>query len=118
MPGPLRWIASERTRTARFVLNSRAPALRLTVEIPPDQLAQLAVRVSELMADRDTGPEARSPYLTVAEAADYLRWSSEQIHALLTQRRLTRHKDGGRTLVLRSELEAYVHSVGELRRAA
>jgi excisionase family DNA binding protein len=92
--------------------------LRFTVEITPDQLAQLALRVSELLTARNPGPVTVSPYLTVPEAADYLRCSRERVHALLTQRRLTRHKDGGRTLVLRSELEAYVRPVTELRRAA
>jgi excisionase family DNA binding protein len=90
----------------------------VTVEITPDQLAQLASSVSDLLAIQDAGPATASPYLTVAEAANYLRCSRERVHALLTQRRLTRHKDGGRTLVLRSELEAYVRTATELRRAA
>jgi len=117
-PGSLRWIATERARAARLVPTSRGPSLRLTVEITPDQLAQLALRVGDLLAARPAGPATASPYLTVAEAADFLRCSRERIHALLTQRRLTRHKDGGRTLVLRSELEAYVRPVTDLRRAA
>jgi excisionase family DNA binding protein len=116
--GSLRWIATERARAARRVPAPRGPALRLTVELTPDQLAQLALRVSDLLVARDGGPAAASPYLTVSEAADYLRCSRERIHALLSQRRLTRHKDGGRTLVLRSELEAYVRPATELRRAA
>jgi len=101
-----------------LVPNPRGPALHLTLELAPDQLAQLALRVSELLAARDAGPATASPYLTVPEAADYLRYSRERVHALLSERRLTRHKDGGRTLVLRSELEAYVRPVTELRRAA
>lgn len=116
--GSLRWIAAERARAARLVPTLREPSLRLTVEFSPDQLAQLALRVNDLLAARDGGPATASPYLTVAEAADYLRCSRERIHALLTQRRLTRHKDGGRTLVLRSEVEAYVRPVTKLRRAA
>lgn len=116
--GSLRWIAAERARAARLIPGPRGPALHLTVDLAPDQLAQLAFRVSELLATRGAASETASPYLTVAEAAEYLRCSRERIHALLSQRRLTRHKDGGRTLVLRSELEAYVRPVTELRRAA
>ena len=116
--GSLRWIAAERGRAARLVSTPRGPSLRLTVELNPDQLAQLALRVSDLLAARDVGPATASPYFTVAEAADYLRCSRERIHALLTRRRLTRHKDGGRTLVLHSELEAYVRPVTQLRKAA
>ncbi len=117
-PGSLRWIATERARAARLIANSRGPALRLTVELTPDQVAQLALRVGDLLSARHSGPATASPYLTVAEAADFLRCSRERIHALLTQRKLTRHKDGGRTLVLRGELEACVRPVTELRRAA
>jgi excisionase family DNA binding protein len=84
----------------------------------PDQLAELALRVADLLSGGAGGPATESPYLTVAEAAEYLRCSRERIHALLTQRRLVRHKDGGRTLILRAELEAYVRSTTELRRAA
>jgi hypothetical protein len=37
-----------------------------------------------------------------------LRCRPQRIHNLLSQRRLTRVKDGRRTLVLRSEIEAYL----------
>lgn len=114
----LRWIAADRARAARLTPHPRGPALKLTLELEPDQLAELALRVADLLSGRAGGPATRSPYLTVAEAAEYLRCSRERIHALLTQRRLARHKDGGRTLILRSELESYVRSVSELRRAA
>lgn len=114
----LRWIAAERARVARLTPNPRGPAVRLTLELAPDQLAEIALRVADLLSGSAGGPATRSPYLTVAEAADYLRCSRERVHALLTQRRLSRHKDGGRTLILRTELESYVRSATDLRRAA
>jgi excisionase family DNA binding protein len=116
--GSLGWIAADRARAARLTAHPRGPALKLTLELAPDQLAELAVRVANLLSTSASGPATRSPYLTVAEAAEYLRCSRERIHALLTQRRLARHKDGGRTLILRSELESYVRSASDLRRAA
>jgi excisionase family DNA binding protein len=52
--------------------------------------------------------EPPSPYLTTAEAAEYLRAKPQRVHDLLSAGRLTRFKEGGRTLVLRAELEALV----------
>jgi len=116
--GSLRRIAADRARVARLTPHPPGPALKLTVELAPDPLAELAIRVADLLSDSAAGPATPSPYLTVAEAAEYLRCSRERIHALLTQRRLARHKDGGRTLILRAELESYVRSATDLRRAA
>jgi excisionase family DNA binding protein len=55
-----------------------------------------------------SGNGSASPYMTVVEAAAYLRCDRQRIDDLLSQRRLTRHKDGTRTLVSRAELEHYV----------
>jgi len=60
-----------------------------------------------------------SPYLTVPEAADYLRAPSRQrVDDLLTAGKLSRVKEGGRTLIRRAELEAYIErgSVSPARR--
>ena len=51
---------------------------------------------------------AQSPYLSVLEAADFLRCSRQRVDDLLSQRRLRRFKDGARTLIRRDELEAYI----------
>jgi excisionase family DNA binding protein len=48
------------------------------------------------------------PYLSVAEAAVYLRCDRHRIYDLLSARRLTRFKDGTRTLVSRDELNAHL----------
>ena len=49
-----------------------------------------------------------SPYMTTAEAAAYLRAKPQRVHDLLSAGQLTRFKDGGRTLVLRAEVESLV----------
>jgi excisionase family DNA binding protein len=49
-----------------------------------------------------------SPYLTVDEAAEYLRAPRHRVYGLLSERKLTRYKDGSRTLVSREEVEAHV----------
>lgn len=53
-------------------------------------------------------PSATSPYLTVNEATEFIRAKPQRIYDLLSARRLTRHKEGGRTLVLRAELESLI----------
>src|SRR5262245_24092139 len=49
-----------------------------------------------------------SPYLTVVEAAELLRCKRQRVDDLLSRGRLTRLKEGGRTLVRRTEVEALV----------
>jgi excisionase family DNA binding protein len=49
---------------------------------------------------------ARSPYMTAPEAAQYLRCKRQRIDDLLSAGRLTRYKEGRRTLVARAEVEA------------
>lgn len=56
-----------------------------------------------------TGDQQQSsPYLSVAEAADYLRCKPQRVYDLLSARRLTKYKDGSRPLVLRQELDDYL----------
>lgn len=50
----------------------------------------------------------RSPYLTVAEAAAYIKASRQRVYDLLSSRRLSRRKDGARVLISRAELDAYL----------
>jgi excisionase family DNA binding protein len=65
-----------------------------------------AALVLEQLADAETSQT--SPYLTVAEAADYARCSKQRIYDLLSARRLERRRDGSRVLVLRPEIDAYL----------
>jgi excisionase family DNA binding protein len=90
---------------------SEAPQLELRVAVGADALEAVAERAAELVLAQ-LGGLARSPYLTVVEAADYLRCSRQRVDDLLSQGRLTRLKDGARTLVERSELDAYLRSAG------
>jgi len=53
-------------------------------------------------------PVAVSPYLTVVEAAEYLRCRPQRIYDLLSSRRLSKRKDGSRVLVERTELDRLV----------
>ena len=74
------------------------------------ELDEIAERVADLLADR-TPPRLEqqlSPYMTIPEAAEFLRCSRQRVDDLLSQRRLARVKEGARTLIRRDELAAYL----------
>jgi excisionase family DNA binding protein len=78
------------------------------VPVTLDEAALAAIAAA--LADREAGLTASppSPYMTIPEAAAYLRCSRQRVDDLLSQRRLCRHKDGSRTLVRREEVERYL----------
>ena len=76
------------------------------VTLPAEAVDALAaVLTRRLRAQAAPDP---SPFLTVAEAAAYIRASRQRVYDLLSSRRLSRHKDGARVLISRAELEAYL----------
>jgi excisionase family DNA binding protein len=82
----------------------------LTFTVPDELIERTAERALQLVLgqlDLRLGRD-ESPYLTVTEAASYLRCSPQRIYDLLSARRLTRHKDGRRVLVARADLDAHV----------
>jgi excisionase family DNA binding protein len=82
----------------------------LTFAVPEELIERTAERAAQLVLGRldlRLGCDV-SPYLTVTEAAGYLRCSPQRIYDLLSTRRLTRHKDGRRVLVARAELDAHL----------
>jgi excisionase family DNA binding protein len=79
----------------------------LSVSLSPEALELLAVKVAEIITVSDQPPPV-SPYLSVAEAADYIRAKPQRIYDLLSAGRLERYKDGSRVLVSRAELDAYL----------
>jgi excisionase family DNA binding protein len=50
----------------------------------------------------------RPDLLTVREAADYLRLSRAKMYALTQSGTIPSYKPGGRTLILRSDLDAHI----------
>ena len=93
-----------------------------TFAIPPELVERIAERAAELVRQGVPGRDPRGrtnlggsgvgPYLSVAEAADYLRAKPQRVYDLLSARRLTRYKDGRRVLVSRAELNAYLAGSG------
>jgi excisionase family DNA binding protein len=79
--------------------------------IPVEALAEwlrplVAELVREELARRPR--EVASPFLSVAEAADYLRCERQRIYDLVSDGRLARHKDGSRVLIARADLERHL----------
>ena len=81
-------------------------AAHLSVTLPDELVDEVARKAAALVLEQ-LAPSA-SPFLTVAEAAEFLRSSRQRVYDLLSDGRLTRHKDGARVLVERAELLAYV----------
>jgi excisionase family DNA binding protein len=85
---------------------------RLALVVPEELVEQIALLVLEMLDGRAAAVEPASPYLTVEEAAGFLRCERQRVYDLLSSRRLTRHKDGRRTLISRAEVEAHVRNGG------
>jgi excisionase family DNA binding protein len=77
-------------------------------ELSADVVEAIAERAAEIVLERVATSAAASPYMTVPEAAEFLRAKRQRVDDLLSSGRLSRFKDGSRTLVSRAELEAYV----------
>lgn len=82
----------------------------LTITLPPEVLEQLVEQVTAKVVDRLTTAQDTPPpkLMTVKQAAAYVGAKPQRIYDLLSQRKLARYKEGGRTLVSREELEAHV----------
>ncbi len=80
--------------------------LRFT--IPAELLDEIARRVVDLLHDRTSDPAPSSPWLSVAEAAEYLRCKPKRVYDLVSQQRLPGHHDGGRLLLRRDEIDIYL----------
>jgi excisionase family DNA binding protein len=85
----------------------------LALTIPDDLVERIARRAADLVAERDV--PAPQTWLTVAEAADYLRCPESRIYALTSARRIPFEKDGSRTLLNRDALDQWVRDGGGIR---
>jgi excisionase family DNA binding protein len=79
----------------------------LVVELPPSVVDEIVARVAaEVLGALQAA--SSSPYLSLPEAADYMRCSRQRLYDLLSARRLTKYKDGARVLLSRAEIDAYL----------
>lgn len=77
-----------------------------------DALNRFAERLRPMLA---TESHTQPQWLTVIEAAEYLRCPKSRLYALVSARRIPFCKDGSRTLFNRDELDAWVRAGGAIR---
>jgi excisionase family DNA binding protein len=84
----------------------------VTLKLPEDVVEAIAQRAAAIVLDQlreeSRRPSTASPYVTISEAAELLRCKRQRIDDLLSSRRLTRIKDGSRTLIARDEIQHYL----------
>jgi excisionase family DNA binding protein len=82
--------------------------------LSPEALAALGAlvdaRVEAKLAEREPGPTATaaSEFLTVGEAAEYLRCNPQRIYDLTSSRRIPKTKEGTRVLIARADLDRHL----------
>jgi excisionase family DNA binding protein len=76
--------------------------------IPPELVEAIAQRAALLMRQLELEENPPSPYMTVDEAAEFLRCAPKRIYDLRADGRLSRVSEGSRALVVREELERLV----------
>jgi excisionase family DNA binding protein len=82
--------------------------VRIEVVLSTEATEAIISEITQRVLDAVGQPRPESPYLTIPEAATYLRCTRQRIDDLLSSGRLTRRKDGSRTLVLLAEIEHHL----------
>jgi excisionase family DNA binding protein len=82
----------------------------LTLTLDDAMLDALAQKVAAILEARSPdAPASDAPrYLSVSEAAEYLRCSRQRVYDLCSQGSPRRLKDGSRVLLDRAEIDAYL----------
>jgi excisionase family DNA binding protein len=93
--------------------SARPDGVALALDVPGEVVEQIAQRAAAIVVEHEA-PSA-SPWLTVGEAAEYLRCPKSRVYSLVSARRIPFVKDGSRTLFSRGELDAWLHNGGGKR---
>lgn len=87
----------------------------VSVPLPARVVEVIAERAAELALARLRESDGRSPWLTAAEAAQYLRWPLKRIYNLTAAGAIPHRKHEGRLLFHRDELDAWLDGYREGR---
>lgn len=82
--------------------------MELSVVLSDAQVEAIAVRAAELVLERLPASSSVSPWMTPAEAAEWLRSTPAGVHDLLRRGLLDRHHRGSKVLLERRQVEALV----------
>jgi excisionase family DNA binding protein len=81
----------------------------VNLELPDHVVDEIAARAATLVLEQlQPAANGVSPYMTITEAAEFLRAKRHRVDDLLSRGTLTRIKDGSRTLIAREQLEDYL----------
>jgi len=89
--------------------------LEATIVLRPDVVEVIAQRAVAIVAE--TAGATPSPWLTVEEAAEYLRWSKHRVYKHVGKDGIPHRKHGGRLLFHRQELDEWLEGYREGWRA-
>jgi excisionase family DNA binding protein len=82
---------------------------KLVLAIPPELVDAVAARAAEIVMERlGEFENGGSPWMTAAEAADYLRWPVKRIYNLTGAGAIPHRKHEGRVLFHRAELDGWL----------
>ena len=84
----------------------------VVLQLSDEQVEQIARRAAELVAGR---APITDEWLTVAEAANYLRCPKSRVYSLVSAKRIPFVKDGSRTLFSRGALDEWLRAGGGRR---
>jgi excisionase family DNA binding protein len=92
------------------MLHGGAAMTSVEIRLDDRDIDRLADLLAERVAERIVAQ--RSPWLDAHEAADYLRCSLSRVRKLTMLAEVPSHRDGGRVLYRRDELDQYVAAGG------
>lgn len=81
-------------------------SMHVTIELTDEQVDVIAARAATLVPAAPAG----SPWLTAAEAADWLRCATDRVYDLIALGKLSPRRDGRRVLLHRDDLDAYLEA--------
>jgi excisionase family DNA binding protein len=87
---------------------SEDPVMRIELDLPDDVVERLAVAVAEHVRGLLAEDAAAVEYMTVEEAATYLRCSKKRIYGLTSRRAMPYFKVGSRMLFSRLAIDAWL----------
>jgi excisionase family DNA binding protein len=90
--------------------SSPPPGVALRLDAPPALINAIAAAVADELERRGGSTTPSSPWLTVDEAAAYLRCAPQRIYDLVSERKIAPARDGRRLLFRREQLDALVDS--------
>ena len=85
----------------------------ITWSFPAALVDAIATRLATIVKSEIDAATTATPYMTVAEAAEYLRWPKERIYKLTAANAIPHFHQDGRILLRRDEIDAWLEQFRE-----